>query len=75
MLLLMIDLDDVVVLRVGQVSNTPLEPLISVLANEVRIGGACLHQVLLRVEPLRVLSYLVLPRRLAKILRSLPLAK
>ena len=57
----MVDLDDVVVLWIGQVSDAPLEALICVLPNEGRIGRVSCHKVLLWIESFGILSDLILP--------------
>ena len=71
----MVDLDDVVILRVGQVADAPLKALRCVLSHEDRIVGRGLKQVLLRVKPFTLISDIVLPCGLSELARALPLAK
>ena len=71
----MVDLNDVVVLGVGQIADAPLEAIRRVLANEDRVRRVGLHKIRLGIEALALVSDLVLPGGLAELLRALPLAQ
>lgn len=75
LLLLVVHLDYVVILRIGEIPDAPLEPLGSVLADEDRVVGGDLHQVLFGVESFCILPDLELPLDLAELLRPFPLSQ
>ena len=75
LLLLGVHLDDVVILRVRQVSYAPLKPLSGVLSDKDWVLRGDLHQVLLGVEAFGVLTDFIFPFDLANLLSSLPLAQ
>ena len=75
LLLLVVDFDNIVVLRVREVPDPPFKPLVRVFPDENRVRSRSLQQVLLRVELASFLANLVLPRALSELTGSFPLAK
>ena len=68
----MINLNDIVVLRIRQVADAPLKALCCVLPDKHRVGGGSCKQVLFWVKPLALITDFILPCGLSELLRTLP---